>query len=44
VIDGERRIRYRWVTDDALVEPDLEEALTSIESLASSPQGISGEP
>jgi peroxiredoxin len=44
VIDGERRIRYRWVTDDALVEPDLEEALTSIKSLASSPQGISAEP
>ena len=44
VIDGERRIRYRWVTHDALVEPDLEEALTTIESLASSPQGISAEP
>lgn len=44
VIDGEGRVRYRWVTDDALVEPDLEEALATIESLASSPQDISAEP
>ncbi len=34
VIDTERRVRYRWVTEDALVEPDLEEVLVNIESLS----------
>ncbi|HUF95083.1 MAG TPA: redoxin domain-containing protein [Acidimicrobiia bacterium] len=34
LIDGERRVRYRWHSDDALVVPDLYEALDEIEALA----------
>lgn len=30
VIDRDRSVRYRWVTDDALVEPDLEEMLSIV--------------
>ena len=30
VIDTEGRIRYRWQTDDALVLPDLEEAIEAL--------------
>jgi hypothetical protein len=33
VVDGNNRTRYRWVTDDALVEPDFEGAIAVIESL-----------
>lgn len=36
VIDRDRRVQYRWVTDDAIVEPDLEEALSVVESLGQS--------
>jgi len=40
VIDADRRVRYRWVTDDALIEPDLEEAFTVITALSTpSPTG-----
>lgn len=34
VIDREGIIRYRWVTDDALVMPPLEEAIGVLSSLA----------
>jgi peroxiredoxin len=34
LIDGERRVRYRWLSDDALVVPDLYEALDEIVRLA----------
>ncbi|MDQ4107695.1 MAG: redoxin domain-containing protein [Actinomycetota bacterium] len=33
VIDGEGTIRYRWVTDDALETPVIEDALEVIASL-----------
>lgn len=33
VIDREGRIRYRWVTDDALEIPDIEDALAVLETL-----------
>lgn len=33
VVDENNRIRYRWVTDDALLVPDLEGAIAVIESL-----------
>ena len=33
VIDRERTIRYRWVTDDALETPDIDEALDVLASL-----------
>lgn len=35
VVDRTSKIRYRWSTDDALVEPDLSEALDVIQSIAS---------
>ena len=34
VIDRDGEIRYRWVTDDALETPDIEEALLELERLA----------
>lgn len=33
VIDTDGVIRYRWVSDDALVTPDLEEALEVLSAL-----------
>ena len=33
VVDEERIVRYRWSTDDALVEPHLGEVLAAVESL-----------
>ena len=33
VIDGSGVIRYRWVTDDALEEPVLEDALAALAAL-----------
>lgn len=33
VIDDTGTIRYAWSTDDALIEPDLEEAISVISSL-----------
>ena len=33
VIDGDGIIRYRWVTDDALQEPDFEDALGVLAAL-----------
>lgn len=38
LVDGERRVRYRWLSDDALVVPDLYEALDEIEALSGSSQ------
>lgn len=34
VIDPDGRIRFTWVTDDALVEPDLEAVLGLLQDLA----------
>jgi len=34
VIDRDGVIRYRWVTDDALETPDIDEALDALEGLA----------
>lgn len=34
VIDGSGVIRYRWQSDDALVLPDLGEAMRALESLS----------
>ena len=36
VIDTDGLVRYRWLTEDALVEPDLTEAVRVVESLANS--------
>lgn len=33
VIDSDGTIRYRWLSDDALVTPDLEEALEVLATL-----------
>lgn len=33
LVDRERRVRYSWVSDDALEVPDLYEALDAIEAL-----------
>ena len=33
VIDGDRTIRYRWVTENARVLPDLGEALAAVPAL-----------
>jgi len=35
VIDGDGIIRYRWVTDDALVMPDVDEAIAALRALRS---------
>src|SRR5215218_955825 len=34
VIDRGGTVRYRWVTDDALVLPDLDDALTALRACA----------
>ncbi len=33
VIDRSGTVRYRWVTDDALVLPDLDDVVTTLEAL-----------
>jgi glutaredoxin-dependent peroxiredoxin len=33
VIDRSGTVRYRWVTDDALVLPDLDDVMTTLEAL-----------
>jgi peroxiredoxin len=33
VIDRSGTVRYRWVTDDALVLPDLDDVVTMLEAL-----------
>jgi peroxiredoxin len=33
VVDREQIVRYRWVTDDALVLPDLDEVVELVEAL-----------
>ncbi|SFL49303.1 AhpC/TSA family protein [Geodermatophilus ruber] len=33
VIDRDRTVRYRWVTDDALVLPDLDEVVRAVAGL-----------
>ena len=37
VIDRDRVVRYRWVTDDALVLPDLDEAVQALRTCAVAP-------
>ena len=39
VIDDDGFIRYRWVTDDALVEPDFAEAIAALESISTGSAG-----
>jgi peroxiredoxin len=39
VIDGDGIVRYRWVTDDALETPVIEDALGAMASLTGSDQG-----
>ncbi len=34
VIDRDRTIRYRWVTDDATVLPDFDAAIAALRELA----------
>ena len=34
VVDTDRVVRYRWVTDDALVLPDLDEAVQALRACA----------
>ena len=34
VIDREAVIRYRWVTDDALETPDIDQAMEELEALS----------
>jgi glutaredoxin-dependent peroxiredoxin len=33
VVDRDRVVRYRWVTDDALVLPDLDEVVAAVREL-----------
>jgi peroxiredoxin len=33
IVDREQIVRYRWVTDDALVLPDLDEVVELVEAL-----------
>ncbi len=33
VLDGDGIVRYRWVTDDALVLPDFDEVVTALRAL-----------
>ena len=37
VVDRDRVVRYRWVTDDALVLPDLDEAVQVLGACAAAP-------
>jgi glutaredoxin-dependent peroxiredoxin len=37
VVDPDRVVRYRWVTDDALVLPDLDEAVEVLRACAPTP-------
>lgn len=34
VVDSDRVVRYRWVTDDALVLPDFDEAVEALRACA----------
>lgn len=36
VIDVDHTIRYRWVSEDALLEPDFNEAMTVLRAMAGS--------
>jgi glutaredoxin-dependent peroxiredoxin len=38
VIDGGGIIRHRWATDDALQEPEIEDALGALAALVSPPE------
>jgi glutaredoxin-dependent peroxiredoxin len=44
VIDAEGRVRYRWVTEDAMVVPDLNEAVLVLKSLADRSHELGGSP
>lgn len=41
IVDGSGLVRFRWVTDDALVEPDLEEVMASVDAIKSHGQAAS---
>lgn len=42
IVDEGMRVRYRWITDDALIEPDFEDAIAVLSSLdPDSPQPAS---
>ena len=43
VVDEDRSIRHVWVSDDALVVPDFEDAVTVIRGLVDSPKGADKE-
>ena len=34
VVDREGVVRYAWITDDALVEPDVDEVLNAVADLS----------
>ena len=36
VVDGGGVVRYAWVTDDALVEPDVDEVVTAVAAISAS--------
>ena len=44
LVDEQRRIVYRWLNEDALIVPDLYEALDEIEALSSDPSVADAEP
>jgi len=44
LVDEQRRIVYRWLNEDALIVPDLYEALDEIEALAAAPSVAEVEP
>jgi peroxiredoxin len=33
VVDRDGIVRYRWITDDPLVAPDIEEVISAVEAL-----------
>lgn len=37
VVDTDRVVRYRWVTDDALVLPDFDEAVQALRACVAAP-------
>jgi len=42
IVDSSRRIRYRWVTEDALSEPDFDDAMAVLAALTGSMPSESG--
>lgn len=44
LVDEQQRIVYRWLNEDALIVPDLYEALDEIEALSSAPSVSAAKP